>query len=373
MNLAPTVRTALLQAMIDSLSLDAVQQLTSDNREILNSSYDDCIPSAIGLNKGLSRYIDELEKLSTVTIFIFVLCNKFPGNASVKKLKDEFDKTYTSNEGKNSAYCAAFLDSILLENLTLPFIGRSEVKVKIQQMLNKRTARFSLIKGGSRMGRSYLQHYFSDVATRTNGFELVTVDLAYVHNEYCAPDEPLWGSQLAAYLTGRLGLDADVDPNSKATFKHTPCTGLIRNYLKEQNRKCLFYFDQFESITPSQDLFPFIYAVADLSLGGNGQENFAILSGASPNNLGLIPFALKSLLSQGNIEVNLPEFSEEQVDAFFFKYYHYLSSEVGELEMTLEDFLANIHSKVIVEDDYKSPNVERIGLKVRAWYDQNKP
>src|SRR5436190_1901262 len=187
------LKTKLLETMHACMDLPAIQQFTIINKDVFAISYDDAV-GQIGPIQGFPKYVDKLEQFDTVFYFIRLLCDEYSKNIRATELKEQFYRIYEDTSNGGMRIRGEFLDSIMLENNTLPFIGRHNIKVSLQQMLNSQQSRISLIKGSPRMGRSYLQHYLSEIAGKTRRYELVPIDLAAVHSEFAEAEESLWGS-----------------------------------------------------------------------------------------------------------------------------------------------------------------------------------
>lgn len=362
------LRIKLLAAMNACMDHSAIHQFTIINKDILGISYEEAIPPIAPLTEGFEKYVDKLDEYHTTFYFIRLLCDEYPNNLLVKELKALFYNIYEDTNLGETRIRGEFLDCIMLENNSLPFIGRLDLKVSLQQMLNRKQSRISLIKGSSRMGRSYLQHYLSEIGGITQSYELVPVDLAMVHNEFANEENPesLWGSHVAAYISGYLGLSTVVDPNAKELFKHTPFIGQLRNYIRESKRTLLFFFDHFEAITPALDLTSFILGIADLSLDQSGIISYSFLAGSSHRELTNVPFRLKAVLKQPTSTLTLDNFDQAQVETFFKKLFLYMSTAY-KVDDDMNSFLAHVNSDLLPPSAYAPPNVERIGQTVIQW------
>jgi|GraSoiStandDraft_4_1057263.scaffolds.fasta_scaffold00895_14 hypothetical protein len=359
------LKTKLLETMHACMDLPAIQQFTIINKDVFAISYDDAV-GQIGPIQGFPKYVDKLEQFDTVFYFIRLLCDEYSKNIRATELKEQFYRIYEDTSNGGMRIRGEFLDSIMLENNTLPFIGRHNIKVSLQQMLNSQQSRISLIKGSPRMGRSYLQHYLSEIAGKTRRYELVPIDLAAVHSEFAEAEESLWGSHVAAYIGGYLGLPVAVDPAAKGLFKHTPFIGQLRNYIRERQRTCLFFFDQFEAITPALDLSSFILGIADLALDQSGVESYSFLAGSSDREITNIPFRLRAVLAQPSSTLVVDNFDQAQVETFFKKVYLYMST-VYKIDDDMDTFMTNVNSDLLPPSIYAPPNVERIGRTVMQW------
>jgi len=348
------------------MNLTAIQEFTLINRDLFGFSYDEVVPAVEPFTKGISSYVKKLEEDDTLFYFIRLLCDKYKSHAYGRELKKEFYKIYEDTNLGRTMIRGEFLDCIMVENNSLPFIGRQNIKVSLQQMLNRQRSRISIVKGSNRTGRSYLQHYLSEIAGKTQRYELVSIDLGMVHREFAEADECLWGSHLAAYIGGHLGLPVSIDPSSKALFKHTPFIGQLRNYIRETQRILLFFFDQFEAITPAMDLSSLILGIADLSLEQFGIESYSFLTDSGERQLTNIPFRLRAVLSHPASTLVVDDFDQVQVEAFFKKVYLYMSTAYH-IDGDMESFLANVNSQLLPPAAYEPPNVERIGQTVTQW------
>src|ERR1700754_2854482 len=130
------LRTMLLNCIDVTMDKPTIQEFTVVNRDILGVTYDTVVSPVTPQQEGHRTYIAKLEKLNTIFYFIRLYCDEYIANLIVKDLYTEFRKTYEGSSVEPARIRGEFLDCILVENNSLPFIGRSEIKEAVLRMLN---------------------------------------------------------------------------------------------------------------------------------------------------------------------------------------------------------------------------------------------
>ena len=368
--------TELLTCMDATFNEQGIEQFTVINKPAFGNESREVVANGTPIPQGIRSYVDFLEKNNKTFDFIKQYCesNDYKAHALVAAFYANFQKVFEFAGGKVNLR-STFLDYFLLGNDSLPFIGRDNVKQSVETMLNEKRVKITVLKGKPRMGLSYTSEYLSEVAEKTGKYEVIKVNLREIKNEY-APDDPkpqlLYASHVAAYISGKLAIGYDVDPESKTLFKHTPFIGALKKYLekelKENNKTYLFFIDQME-VAPVNDVRNIILGIVGLSLEGS-KCCYTFLSGLRDEGVldgPIDTITLRHLRSPLNT-VPIDSFDKQQVQDYFKRLHKYLS-ETYEWSETEETFLEKMNEAVVTPDDLNPPNVETIGENVANWYE----
>ncbi|HEX6227753.1 MAG TPA: hypothetical protein VFZ52_25215 [Chryseolinea sp.] len=368
--------TELLTSMEATFDEPGIKQFTFIHKDKFGEEYINIVADGTPRPAGLRAFVSYLEKNNNTFKFIKQYCedNAYKDHQLVFAFYNNFKDVFEF-AGEKVNLKRQFLDYFLLENESLPFIGRDNVKQSVETLLNAKRPKITVLKGRSRMGLSYTSQYLNEVANKTGQYELFRVDLRSIKNEY-APDDPkpqlLYASHVAAYIAGKLAIGFDVDPESKTLFKHSPFIGALKKYLekeqKENNKTYLFFIDQLEA-APVNDVRNIILGIVGLSLEGS-KCCYTVLSGLREEGILDGPIdttTLRQLRSPLNT-VPIDSFDEAQVTAYFKRIHKHLS-DTYQFDETEETFLEKMNNLVVTPNDLVPPNVEIIGENVANWYE----
>jgi len=360
------LKKLLLASMNATFTNSSFQQFTATRKELFGIDYESVSTGTTPLDKGLAAYLQRMEESRRTCYFVKEYYDAYPANQLVSQMFDSFRQMFAFNEAEPFRIRSEFLDCLMINEESLPFVGRENVKEAVYKLLNGRKSRITLLEGESRSGLSYTRWYLMEVAKKTNAFEVVYVDFKKVFMEYDKSVGLVYAADIANFINDYLNIGFSFDPDKKETFKITPFLGKLKEYVEKTKRTYLFFFDQFDVLTYT-DVTNFVQGIADLSLGLNPDFCYIVLSGCK--DTGAWQSDLSRIINQKQNKLSIEPFDKVNLELFFRKIYIYLSA-FHEVDTTWEGFKSQVFEPMATPDLFKTPNAEKVGNAVWSWYER---
>lgn len=282
--------------------------------------------------------------------------------AEVTGLRKQFDALFDVNEATGEVVLSKEPFKVVSIGPGMPFIGRSEFKNHLRQVLSGRENVHNVVSlvGGARSGHSFLGAYLAEISRKLKVYTIIAVD--FKRDLPVDFGEQISAVHLADTLSRRIdGLEEyqNMYRDRPDDFKLSSFTQSLIRQLQSVDELHVFFFDHLNYVPLSDSVQDMIVYLADKI--------------ARPNTPGIVVASGLALRPQDSIfgdlhPVSLSTFTRKQVAIYFNYLYDSISTPEARQDLEAKRAFLRETMQAFPEEFFADPTkatVEEIGQRCK--------